>query len=503
MRYDRLNRKSPDFDEEALRTYADLFAGGRQFRRNIEHYLIKNDLEPDPVFKKRCKAAHYINYAGPMAGFFAARLFESKPTVQTADKRPLDKAYSDFKEDCDDTGTDFEVFLGERIVEALIKRTVFWRVDFGGIPDPKMSIAEADEAGLRRPRLVHIPAEQMIDWRADKVGRDRYKYRWIKQHEKVSELVEFDDVTPTVTETWTVYRDDGSIRRWQIVYLDDKDHRPKDDSDIPEVTEGLPVNPSGELPIVALRLPDHLYLAEHVADAQLEHFRTSCAESWAISRCAYTMPWFTLANAKKPPVMGSGYYGILGFTRGGAPETIQWPGPSAVPFEVLARKTENLKDEIHRVAHQMARGVNNNAVALGRSALSKQTDNAATDTVLTELGRFVRRAIEDTFELIGDGRGEDLEFHIGGMDRYQTPDPAGLSAAALLVAQNPDMASPTGRRQLARRQWREYLPDLDEPTLQTIYDENDRLITETKPPFPPPAAPPGAPPPSAPPKATP
>ena len=69
------------------------------YGRNIEDtgvtpeealYLLQNDLEPPEVFKRRCKSAHYLNYCGPIAGYFAARLLESRPTVQTADKRALD-----------------------------------------------------------------------------------------------------------------------------------------------------------------------------------------------------------------------------------------------------------------------------------------------------------------------------------------------------------------------------------------------------------------------------
>lgn len=504
MRYDRLCRKHPDYHGEALQTYGDLFSGGAEFRKRIDKYLVQNDLEPNAVFKKRCKVAHYINYAGPIAGYFASRLFDSKPTVKAGDNRALDASYTGFKENCDGTGTDLDVFLGERVVEAMVKRTAFWRVEFGGEPEEGMTIDQAEAAGLRAARLKHIPTEEIINWRAVRVGRDRYRYLWLLQHERVSEILEIDDAHATVTETWTLYRADGSIRRWQIEYLDEKENYPKPDAEIPEVTEGLPYNPTDDLPVVALRLPDHLYLAEHVGEAQLEHFRHRCAQSWAIQRSAFTMPWFTLADRRKPPTMGTGYYGILGFTKAGNPETVSWPGPSSVPFEVMKSYVEGLKDEIHRVAHQMSRGINNNAAAVGRSAASKQSDNEATDAVLREFARFALRALEDTYHLVAEGRGEDLTFHVGGMDRYNLPDPTGLATSAQLVTMNPDMVSPTGRQELAKRLWSEILPDLDEETRQRIVEETEALVTKDRTvlPIPPPpgASPGGAP---TPPKGTP
>ena len=53
-----------------------------------------------------------------------------------------------------------------------------------------------------------------------------------------------------------------------------------------------------------------------------------------------------------------------------------------------------LKDEIYRVAQQMALGVENNAASVGRSAESKEVDSSSTETCLKAYASPVREAAE-------------------------------------------------------------------------------------------------------------
>jgi hypothetical protein len=129
------------------------------------------------------------------------------------------------------------------------------------------------------------------------------------------------------------------------------------------------------------------------------------------------MPYFFLRNPKQPPVQGSGYYGILG-----ADDRVEWPAPSDVSYDVLERRIAALKDEIHRVAVQMSRGVDNNAAAVGRSGESKQADDSATEIVLEAYGRPVKDAYEETFEMISFARDDDTEWSVAGMDSYDVAD---------------------------------------------------------------------------------
>jgi hypothetical protein len=103
------------------------------------------------------------------------------------------------------------------------------------------------------------------------------------------------------------------------------------------------------------------------------------------------MPFFFLKSKKSPPVMGAGYYGMLHID-----ERIEWPSPSGVPYAVIENRLTALKDEIHRVATQMARGVENNAAAIGRSGQSKQVDNTATEVVLKAYSERICEPIEQT-----------------------------------------------------------------------------------------------------------
>jgi hypothetical protein len=118
----------------------------------------------------------------------------------------------------------------------------------------------------------------------------------------------------------------------------------------------------------------------------------------------------------------------------------------------------------------MAMGVENNAAAVGRSALSKQSDNAATEIVLAALGARVRDPVERTLDLIAKGRGEALAWHVGGMSDYRLPDPQGVTDAA--VATEPlRIPSRTFRVELLTRVALAQLPDADEDTKVAVRDE--------------------------------
>src|SRR6185295_614718 len=93
-------------------------------------------------------------------------------------------------------------------------------------------------------------------------------------------------------------------------------------------------------------------------------------------------------------------------------------------------RLSTLKDEIYRVATQMARGVDNNAAAIGRSGLSKQADASATERVLAAYGELVCEALEDTYQTISAARNDGLTISVKGMDAYDLADSATLIANA-------------------------------------------------------------------------
>lgn len=456
MKYSKLQRTHAEVDLDGISRSRDLFEGGSRFRAALAKYLPQHDMEPKQVYDRRLRGAYYLNYCARVVNFFASALMACPPSLKS-DPEIVDAWWEEFREDADGRGTDLVMLARDFLVRALVSQRSYLRVEFPTAAElaPGATLADADRAGARAARLVAVPTEHVRHWKRAADG----SFDWVVEYDRVDGLEEFDDEDPTITETWTQWYRDGSARRWQTRYTSRA--KPTSSSDVDEVE--APANPCGAIPLVELSLKPELCVLTHVSDAQLEHFRKSNGLSWAIDRTCYAMPWFFLKNAKKPPTMGAGYWGLLGVD-----EKIEWPAPPSGPFEVIRNNIADLVQEIHRVAEQMALAVDNSkSSSVGRSGESKAADHEATETVLRAYGQALRDPLERTLDLVARGRGESIDWDVAGMDVYDLADAKTLTEMAL--ASDPlQIPSVTHRREILKAVSRAQLPHLDEETRQTI-----------------------------------
>lgn len=458
MKYAALNRTHPDYDAARIDRHHDLFVGGDAFRAHVDRYLPRGGAEPLAVYKERCAKAQYLNYLGRSFRWFVAALFQS-PLSFTSEPETTDPFWTTLKEDCDGQGTDLDVFLSQAFLDALVHRFAWWRVEFPVDLPPDATLADADEMDARRAVLRRVPIGDLINWRCDERGR----LVWLLERSVRVELLDIGDDHATTTETWTQWREDGTVRRWELAWTKD---RPKPNTDVSEVEP--PPNRLGKIPFACIELPEALHLGAMAAEPQIAHFRNEAAATWAIDRACYVMPWFRLKNARKPPVMGTGYFGILGLD-----EDVFYPEVPSAPFAILSERGQMLVTELHRIVEQMALSVDNNAAAaVGRSGESKSADAAATQVVLPAFGRYVRAAVEVTFDMIAEGRGEALDWSVGGMDRY-TVEATGSLVDTALAAEPLTIPSVTHRRELFKQLSRGMLPAVTETVRKQIEREID------------------------------
>lgn len=466
MKYELLQRTHPDYDAATLRTYGDLFEGGPRFLSRVGDYLPKGDTEPPQVFRQRCARAYYANHCARIVNFFASALMASPPKIKAEpDPGPW---FEEWYEDADRAGTSFEQVTRALFVRALIARRSFVRVDFpaAGLVPEGAALADADRLGARLPRVVPVPTENITHWRRNEDG----SFAWVVEHTRTEELADFAAEKANVTETWTQWMADGSSRRWRVEH--DADKPVRKDTDVPEV-QGAPSSPTGACPLVELCLPPELWVMSHVSGPALEHFRKENALAWAIDRTCYAMPWFYLKNPKKPPTMGTGFYGILGLD-----EKVDWPSPPSAPFEIVRSNLSDLVQEIHRVAEQMALGMDQRQGAVaGRAAASKAQDQNATETVLRAYGDALRDPMERVLDLVSRGRGEVTDWDVGGMDLYDLADADTLTTMAV-ASDTLRIPSKTYRREMFKAVTRAQLAHLDEETRAQIDKEIDAGVTD-------------------------
>lgn len=457
MKLLELKRTSAEYDAEAMLRAQDLFEGGERFRKNVKAYLPQHDVEPLAVYRKRCESAHYVNHAGSIGGYLASFLF-SKPLQFDGGNEAF---WGEFKEDCDGLGTDLDNFMRLRFIEALQKQRAYIGLEFKAPSAPVASLADFKAQGLDRASLRAIPTENIIAWQKDARGR----YVWMREC-SMETSIETTGADPVTTLTFTEWRQDGKHRRWETSY--NAKTPPSDSSDIPEVE--APFDPSGSIPIVSLELPADLWLMGHLGSPQLAYFRLYAALLWAYQRSCYTMPVFYLEDQKKPPVMGTGYYLMLG-----KDEKAEWIAPPVGPYDSIKASLDGLKDEIYRVSQTMGRGVNNNAAAVGRSGESKQADDRATEIVIDAYAELVKEAATYVVNLIAKVASEEAPV-VHGMTDYVVIDVKATMEAAMLVKEM-GIPSVTFHQRMMEQTVAAFLPKLDEETRQKIVKEIEAGVT--------------------------
>jgi hypothetical protein len=264
-----------------------------------------------------------------------------------------------------------------------------------------------------------------------------------------------------VIETWEVY-DATTVETFQISYK--KGQRPPPETDVGSV--GKRGHGAKRVPLVTLKVSEGLWIGGRVFAPQLEHFRLSCALTWAIRRTCYAMPILKCRDSDNPPTMGTGYY-----LRMAIDESFEWAAPPDGPFGVIAAQVDQQRDEIYRITHQLALSVDGSTTAVGRSGESKEADSLATRVMLLAYGSDVREAVEETFEIVSDGRGDtDTVFGVEGLDDFETAAPMALVETAA-QADLLNVPSPTFKKELMTRVAFALVPDVDQQTRETIKKE--------------------------------
>lgn len=427
-----LDQKHPCYDLERWREYSALYHGGAEFRepKLLKRFLPQNTHETAEIYLQRKELSFYRSYINPITNQFSAQLFGSPFAVRARsklDRAPMDTPsfYHGFKENCDGAGTDLADFARARLTEALIKRIAWARVDLPEGQESRQDLSEADyqSTNLGDAKLSWIAPEDVFDWEIDDNGR----LLWVLIHSCSSKRSSFGEIRGEwITETWTLY-DQAEISVFEKRYQKGKEPTEKDE--IPLVAQRS--HGFREVPFRCLEIPEGFWIANKLAEAQIEHFRTSNRLSWSLHRSAYAMPIWKAEDRENPPITGAGYAIVIG-----KEESFDWASPPTDSFLILAKEIESQRQEIYRLAQQMALAVEANASSIGRSADSKLADQSATEIILQTYASIVKEFLQSLFDLVSAGRGEEIEWSIEGMDSYRitsTADTVEIASNALAL----------------------------------------------------------------------
>ena len=455
MKIADLHQRNPSVDVDKLEDLRALFEGGSKFRSRLYKFLPQNQVEPASSYAQRQREAHYRNY-------FAAKLLTAPLLVNLeaeGDEGPPEPPdfYAKLKEDCDGRGLDLSSFLRIAVTDALVEQRAVWLVQH---PSPGVAVdtlAEYEAAKLGELRLRRVPILALLDWECDEDGA----LLWCIIYNASSRRASPYSGRPLVEHRWTIYTRE-TVETWLAVTKKGEPLKLEDDAALES-----PPTPHGfqQVPLVCLDVGSALWAGQMLEEPQLEHFRISNAANWAMRRACYPMLVFKGAEDGGPKATGAGYS-----QRIGSEESLEWLTPDAAPFAVMQDEASKQKDELYRVVHQMSLGIENNAASVGRSAGSKAADAAVTSVVLSAIGAVVRDAVEATYQLLSQGRGEDLTWNVEGLNVFDETEPQEL-AEVLGLVQTVGIPSPTFQREVKTRLALALLPDASQKVKDQVRNE--------------------------------
>lgn len=426
-------------------------------------------MEPDLRYHLRKKSARYHSYTGPIINLYASWLFLSGFEVKaykagSNEPAPVDKWYTTFQENVG-SETTLKAFMKDRFREAMTVGKSIWLAELPRGPEDMSALSRADydKLGLGNATLNRIDPNELIDWCCDDVGN----LIWAIVKTTRQERTDWRTGRGVIVDEWRVY---------EATTVSIFEHRrdaddPADDEDelkpLGVVTHGFK-----RIPITVLEIPREMCIGEQTYDAQLSHFELDCALTWAIKLCCYPMPVYHVedpGNVVRQRT-GAGYAQFIGIE-----EKLEYTSPPSDSFDVVVRARDSKRDEIFRIVHQLAQGMDNNAETVGRSADSKAIDAAATRIMLHAYGEIVGRSIEATFELVAEARQDaDCMWVVDGFTGYDTTTVASL-ISAIESAKKIGIPSMTFQREVAKKAAVSLLPDAGAHVKTKIRAEIDKF----------------------------
>lgn len=471
MKYAELNALHPLYDAESWADNVALYRGGKAFHARIGNFLFKNSIEDPEQYQQRCKEATYRPYIGSICKYFTAFLFSASFDIRRKDREsgqplPADSNdfYSKWKEEVA-RNCDLVEFLHERMTQTMQKAAAHWIVEFPNLVTTQpRNMAEFHEQDAGRVTLRRVDREDVFDWESDDAGN----LIWVNIHEKRCPRPNPTMGRDLVIETWRIY-DATRVTTYQVQYK--KTQRPQPEQEILMLSQ----EPHGskQVPLVTLNLQDGLCPVEEAKDGVLDEFRLRNAINWNIKQTCYAMPVFNVENQAHMPVMGPGYGLVLGPV---GKEDMNWRAPPTEHLALAAKEKDSAREELYRITHQLALAVENNSAAIGRSGESKQSDAAATKVVLNAFGGALKKAMEETFEIISNGRGDvNTVFSVEGLDTFDT-DEVTVLLEQVAEVQTLQIPSKTLRKETSKRAALSLVKDAEQSVKDQICEEIDEGV---------------------------
>lgn len=459
LKYKVLSQVHPDFDGAYLERLWALYDGGKALLRNpnvMRDIFYRHREETDTVYQKRAAMAFYVGVAGEIIDQLVATLM-SDPIVLTLEGEeeavPLPEWYQQFLKNVTPKGAK-KIDIGETLRNwarsLLVAKDCWVRVDMPAQGE-FASRSDQEKAGALDAFIVHVPTACVVDWEEDEGGN----LELVIVHSCESKRAGIGDTRDKAKEIWTCYTRD-SWERYEFTH--DKDKPIEPETVIPKVAEGT--HKLGSVPFIRKVVCKGLWAMDTLEGLAREHFNKRCALSWAEFQSLLPELYEFLGpeestgetiigenqkNARRAiaKARGQGYV-----QERGQQDDAKFVGPDVAPFTEARKSGSELRDDMYRALHLMAMSLATTASQVGRSAASKEADQAATNIVAAEIGRYLKEMLVGVVEMISKVRGEveyTDKWQATGAENFSATNAATVVERAGTVALIP-IKSPTFHR---------------------------------------------------------
>jgi hypothetical protein len=449
VKYRNLIQKSPHYSATYWEECRAFYRGGRDLLSNpalLARVFPQHANEAPEIYAERCKRATYLAYAGELLDYIVASLAAEPLSLTSEPKAPA--FYQEFANSTDGKALTLNDLIQQQVLTALICKTAWTLVDLPPLDSGAVIESEADEedVGLLRAFAFPVEPECVYDWDVTPSG----DLEWALLCMRSTPRRTLEEDRSLITERYTYYTRDG-WERYDVTYKSGKELKP--DEDVQLTQSGS--HSFGKVPLARLELPDGLWAMDKIHCLCREILNKRSGISFSQLRhlfpilTAYLGPQIGPGDeipseaAQDPDRATNQVYGIGRIVKFGDKDKLEYTSPDPGIYETALNDLSGLRDELHRVLHQMALAANNSAAALKRSGESKAQDKAAACVVLQAVGELARRHAVDIHELAAAGRRDrPIEWSVYGMQDF---DVEGLAEAVeqAAVVQTLTIPSPT------------------------------------------------------------
>ena len=443
--YKILNIRNTDYNETQIQKMCLLYEGGYRIMEHAGLFMTKLSIETQKSYKERLKCAAYLPYLSQFVDQFGASLFSDDLVVKEAsdadDDDTLGSAienedfYKVFAANCNMMNDSFHNFMKDTFTEGLYAPHAFIGVDFETVEQESspINLLEEEAMGLSRAYLYDIDPLTVIDW---KCNQSNQKYMWVKLRNDI--IIQDDPLQIALKQVefkiWTM---NGDVAHWDLyrsraIELD-KDWRPNED---------IPLAESGdtsfrEIPVFCFQIPEGLHLGNKLGPVCEEYFQRRSFLVSNMNKTCISIPTVSLgpeisapgndlpSDVQSNPHRADNIRQQLadqGYTVIGADDTLTIVEASGSSHALVDKQLIDLREQMHQVVHQMAQSVQQNKMAQGRSAGSKQEDRHSTEILLTAYARIVKDFSKELYICIMTGRGESWIPSVEGLSTFVEED---------------------------------------------------------------------------------